>query len=409
MQLSEGRASLPERTPPAPLVAPTRRRWVVVVAVLAVLLPAALSGARLWNAITADIVVVAKERDGVAYLRPLVQLVAVTADVQSAAVAGKPVDGGRLRDAVADVSAVQARFGDRLSTSVRLQEISDRVTALGEASPTGARAFAEYSQLVDLELALVRAVGDTSTLILDPVLDSYYVMDTTLLRVPELLVNAGLIVDRATLNSTPGGASAAGTSAAAKAAAQAVAIDIATSRVQLQNDAAAADEGLRKSLAVTASRTLGSALVSRVDRLRAAIAVLAPPTAEVGVAPVAATAAQLAAARGPVRDNAVALEAGGLDQLDLLLAARQSQLESERRLVFGLLAAGAALAVGCWWVLGLRRRAENDPDDADLDDEDGPEQPEVEEEPELVEARDLLESRRLVRVGRAVSPTREKP
>jgi hypothetical protein len=242
----------------------------------------------------------------------------------------------------------------------------------------------------------VRAVADVSNLILDPDLDSYYVMDTTVLRVPSIVVTAGRLTDRAVLAESGGTGARAGT-----------ALLVATARAQVQSDAAAVDEGLRKALASTRSRSLGPGLLPQLDRLRSAVSAFAPPTADIGVEPGDRTATQDAAARGPVRDAALALEAGALDQLDLLLATRQSAGLGQRSLVFGLVGAGAAVALTCWWLSGPRRRGRLDEHDDDEDD-DGPGVEEPEQSPELVEARELLESRRLVRVGRAVSAQREK-
>ena len=50
----------------------------------------------------------------------------------------------------------------------------------------------------------MRKIADTSNLILDPTLDTYYLMDTAVLRLPNVLLFAGRSADLATLGTKPG-------------------------------------------------------------------------------------------------------------------------------------------------------------------------------------------------------------
>ena len=377
-----------------------RRRALVAICLLALLAPFGLTFAKLWGSTSDALDFARAERDGVAYLRPLVVLIADTADAQSAAIAGGQTDPARLRDAQAAVAAVDKRLGGQLSTTRRWAEVSSRIDTVATEAPGSApTAYAAYTQLVDLELALAATVGDSSNLILDPELDSYYLMDATLLRVPALLVSAGRVSDLATLNGTDP-------------------VSIEVTRAQIRSAATAMDDGLRKSFASTRSRTLGSGMLAQIDRLRVATAALAPSSQDVGTANPTRTAATERAARLQVRDAALALESAGLDQLDQLLVVRVNAQQSDRTLVLGATLGGVALALIAWWALGSRRRATADLDDLDDLGDDGPADSggsrdsgsdALEADPTLFEARDLLDAQRLVRVGRAVSARREKP
>ncbi len=58
----------------------------------------------------ADITFTDRERDGVAYLRPLVRLLSATVDAQNAAVAGRPAYGAALQTAGRDVEEIDTRL-----------------------------------------------------------------------------------------------------------------------------------------------------------------------------------------------------------------------------------------------------------------------------------------------------------
>ena len=173
------------------------RRPVPVVAVLlaALLLPYGVVAARLWIRADDDRTVALLERAGVAYIGPLTRLIGATADAQTAAVAGGRVNVARVREAIAAVNAVEDRYGTMLGTTTRWIALRDRLETDLSAPPTGVSAYRAFSPDLDLELALVARVADTSTLILDARLDSYYLMDSTVLRLPQLLVNIGRLSD----------------------------------------------------------------------------------------------------------------------------------------------------------------------------------------------------------------------
>ena len=324
---------------------PGRRRLDRVIPALVALclvLPLVGTLAALYSQTSASITFTDRERDGVTYLRPLVRLLSATVDAQSTAVAGTAVDGARLKAASHDVEAVNAQLGAVLSTTDRWGELRTRLDQLGGSGGNAQATYRAYSVVIDLELALVSRVGDTSNLILDPELDSYYVMDATLLRVPAILTDSGKV------------ASLTGLAEASRADADRLAAAVSTSLVR--SNMARIDDGLRKSFNATSSRTLASALLTPLDHLRDNITTFAPPSLEVGATPKTQDRATADLTRTAVRDAALGFETTGLTELDALLAARTAGQVGTQRAVLGSALAGLLLAAGLS-VWAARRRA----------------------------------------------------
>ncbi|MFN8058630.1 MAG: ATP-binding protein [Vicinamibacterales bacterium] len=152
-----------------------------------------------------------KEISGNRYLRPLRTLSTLVADSRS--LAARPRIGvtqraeavrlqAEVQEALAQVEAIDSTLGIALHSTGRLDVVREdwrflRARVL-DLTPRDTEAL--HSQLLDDIRALYRHVGDTSNLILDPDLDSYYVMDATLLKLPEgqaLLASAALVGQRA--------------------------------------------------------------------------------------------------------------------------------------------------------------------------------------------------------------------
>jgi hypothetical protein len=354
---------------------------------VAVLVPYGYTVAQVWGATGDDLRFTRQEQDGVAYLRPLVTLVGVTVDLQSALLRSETPDEGTVRAAIAAVDRADADLGAELGTSRRWADAKAQVEDLLGQGRTGSTSFAAATRAVDLLTALAAAVGDASNLILDPELDSYYLMDAVLLRVPGILVESGRMSDRRFL--------------ASRARVPGPAVAVAQENLRVQ--AAALDTGLRKSLAATDSSTLGPALLAQIDVLQATVNQLAPPSAALGTSSPLPSPALVRAAQARVGDAALDVGATGLDQLEVLLASRASGLEAQRRTILLVTAGGVALGVAVlWFGTGTGRR----PDRQDDDDEDAAPAPEL-PELDLLDARELLGARQLVRVGRAVAPARE--
>ena len=91
---------------------------------------------------------------------------------------------GRQADVVAaDLDALDRRLGSELETSALWASVRDGVLDAGSSPVVRTRGA----------LQLIAHAGDTSNLILDPDLDSYYLMDALVTRLPELAAQLGAI------------------------------------------------------------------------------------------------------------------------------------------------------------------------------------------------------------------------
>jgi hypothetical protein len=288
---------------------------LLVLILLALLVPYGLVAAQLWTRAGDEKRVLRSERDGAAYLGPLVQLIAATADAQTAAVAGQEVDFTPVRTAMAGVDDAEVRYGARLATATRWAALHDQLDALIESDPAGLSAYHAYGFATELEVALASRVGDSSALILDPRLDTYYLTDTVLLRLPGLLVTIGRLSDLTQLF-----AGQPTTNAELAAAAE-----------QIRRSGAAVNAGLEKSFTATTQVELSRGLVPALDAFSAAQSALVPPSPNFAYTPLTPVAVE--AARSRVRDAALALETAALAGLDGLLAQRADEAVSHQRLV----------------------------------------------------------------------------
>ncbi len=382
-----------------------RKRTLAVFGVtIGILLPfcylssAALSDASSQNS------VVSEERSGVAYVRPLTELLDSLATTQSAAVQGLSVDSTGIRAAVARVSTVDSVHGAGLGTQERWSGLKKRVMALSTQRVSGERAFAQYSSALDLTEALVSKVGDTSTLILDPALDSYHLVDASLLRIPSLIVDSGEMADLTWLGSrSSGGSPADGRVFAA--------------RDRVSTSAAALDSDLQTSFDATASTTLAPDLAGPIDRLRSVVGTFAPVTSLATLPVDLSQPAQVGRTQQQLSAAALRLDSAMLTELDALLRTRGTQVNKQHLEALGAVAVAAA-AVGwlLWAFVPSRSRSgagadgrEAPPNLAGRHRASPPSHPDAQPPDDLVDARELLPAEELTRVGRAVRPSRRGP
>ncbi len=279
----------------------------------------------------------AKERTGVAYLRPALEAMTAAAVLRvEAASPGDPgADGARtdLGSAWDALAEVHADHQGELSVDPAFDEAGAAVAALlGADAPTDALAAEAVGSLQ----GLVTSVGDGSNLILDPDLDSYYVMDTLVTKVPALLA---AVADHGVQQ-----LGATGTDEEHDAVSLAVARSTVVSLGGLVGD------GLATSYDQTASPDLEAALSGPDEALAQALAGLDAPQDAAGPAPdPTATTAALTTAG----DLAVV----GADQLDALLATRVGGLERHLATTLATVAAGLLLAgyLTAGAVVGVRR------------------------------------------------------
>jgi hypothetical protein len=382
------------------------RRLALPVLLLAVLAPLVVALVALWSRTGEDLDAVRRERAGAVAVGPIVSLIAATADAQTRAVAGGTPDQAPLRAAIAAVDAADGTVGVTLSVDRRWASLRARIGSVLASPSRGADAYTVYSQLVDLELALLVAVGDTSGLAVDPNVDTHYLADATVVRIPRLVVDAGRISDLTLLVEQR------------KAPVEPDTLAVAVAAATMRQSAAQLDEGLRKGFEDTRSRTLGPGLLGELDRLRDAVTELAPPLSAVGSAPIEQAAAT-DTSRQQLRTSALETHSAALEELSTLIDARADEVTAVRRTVAGVSGGGLALALVVLWFAAPRRR----PADVAESLTDGASAPADDAAPvgphgrgatgdddasiDLLEARELLEARQLLRVGRAVARREE--
>ncbi|MBU4337675.1 MAG: methyl-accepting chemotaxis protein, partial [Actinobacteria bacterium] len=144
---------------------PLRARLSLLVAALMV--PTVVAVWSFAGAVGANIAFSAAERDGVVVLEPALLALAATAG-------GQDVDLSALRSAVDAEPALGL----------------DELTAAAEDLVPAATDPAGRAALATALVALVTEAGNSSNLILDPDLDSFYVMDLLVVQMPKALVTA---------------------------------------------------------------------------------------------------------------------------------------------------------------------------------------------------------------------------
>jgi methyl-accepting chemotaxis protein len=100
-----------------------------------------------------------------------------------------------VSEQVAAVDAVHAHHGEVLDADGQWQSVKRTWSSLatGDAGHDAGENFAVHSELIAKVQDLTLHVGDTSNLILDPDLDSYYLMDVVVLRVPTVIEDMGVL------------------------------------------------------------------------------------------------------------------------------------------------------------------------------------------------------------------------
>ncbi len=248
-----------------------------------------------------------RERVGVRYLGSLLDVSLHAMDARDRVANGTDPAAARVDDAVAALNAVDASAGATLGVSDTWREVRNslRIAATGGALST-------WNTAVDGILALISKVSDTSNLTLDPDLDSYYVMDALVFRLPVVL--------DLMLRGTDSALAATGGKVVTS---RAVLVDLAVDAAQAAPNMAALSDGMGKAIGATANDSLKGqhepvkqlvALSHSIgDGLRQAAAAGVPVTIDPGVL---ADATQRVTAMMhtlvPVLDDLLATRAAGL-------------------------------------------------------------------------------------------------
>lgn len=166
-------------------------------------------GYLLFSEINEKIEFAAQEIKGNAYLRVLWAVrmqVAVHSTPRGELIIdawqGGPAPGTGPAADLQELTRIERTLGPRLKTARQFAEVraASQAWKSGGARRSSAENAALFARLVKALDALNTQVGNTSNLILDPDLDSYYVMDAILLKLPEaqnLLVHTRSSITRA--------------------------------------------------------------------------------------------------------------------------------------------------------------------------------------------------------------------
>src|SRR4051794_14274820 len=288
----------------------------------------------------------AKERVGVTAIRPLGELLARLAPARAQAVRAAAGDQSAAQGADARAAEVRQAAGavDRalhgpaasLALAAKWQPLRRRIdAALAAKGGTPAAVSARWAALTSGTEALIVEAGNDSNLILDPDLDSFYVMDAMVTKTPDVLDALARASDLEVLAlAKPGDALQRR-------------IDTALTQGRGDGDVAALQTGLKTSYGTTADTRLRGDLTG--------------PAAGLAGATAAAGRDLTAFARDGVRPSPAKLDApiaraGALQRdlagpLDRLLAARVARLAAARRNV--LVATAIAILIAVYLFVAL--------------------------------------------------------
>jgi hypothetical protein len=316
---------------------------VVVICVLTVAALFAAVARQSWNATVASAEVVRLESNGAAMLHPMITLLTELVTAQSAAVRGEAVNQESVHNALAELQEPDALYGSDLLTTQRLSDLAVQIDAAFAAADTGRPAYQQYSSIVDLAVDLIGVIGDTSHLVHDPDLDSYYLMDAAIIRLPRAMVYAGRAADLVALAGVSGVLTGED------------AVRAAVARFNVSSDAERVSTGLTTSVDFTARSQLGTNIVERLDTFRAAADAFAPPTMLHELA-TTVEAGEMAGNASRVFAAAQSLAHLLLSELEALLAVRADGLGARQRFVATASVAGAVVGIVMLGLLVLPRR-----------------------------------------------------
>jgi methyl-accepting chemotaxis protein len=170
----------------------------MLVAGLFFCVPIALLAYFLVNNIREQVHFSAKERSGVGYAVALEGVLQGVLESRNA-VAGGEAPSVSPEKALAELEKVEEIFGRELATGERFQGLKAKLGETVRAHGTTVQAFGGHTALADDLLDMTVLVADNSNLTLDPDIDSYYLMDSVITKLPplaETISRAALIASR---------------------------------------------------------------------------------------------------------------------------------------------------------------------------------------------------------------------
>jgi len=305
-----------------------------------------------WQSVGEQSDFAAQERNGVRYIQALEPLEIALTNAEAAAVNGGAAAPEPLARAVDAVALVDNELRDQLGTQDRWTGLRAKIASLPTGG-SGAAVIAGYSGANDLLLALMDKVRNTSKLIRDPAADTYYLEDGAAQELPEGIVAAAQYTDLLV--------SVAKQSAAEQAKAL---VDINSARSDLVSNAHDLSDDVRLAVEGTGSRSLGGALLKKLDRFNQSIDSLVPLMSTVLAGKGSIEVAKVVRARDEMQTAGADLSAALLTQIDGALSSRLSSLSQRRLLAIATLVVPVLLAIATLGVpmllalgpIGRRRR-----------------------------------------------------
>jgi methyl-accepting chemotaxis protein len=279
--------------------------------------------------------VASSERVGVRYLTPTMALLNNLGADRVAAAQGRDAPFDLAHDVDA-MDGADRRDGGRLQATALWKQARAQVIALPRLGATTAldrsSAVTTYDDAMRSVMAVITRAGDISNLILDPDLDSYYVMDAWMLRVPTVIAAGSSTASLIALRSASTDAQAFTENLAIAAAnaednAKAIATDLAT-----------ADSHTADTSVLTTAVAAGGVLATSASQLA-------------GDARAALGGAHLGVSDAAVSTASAALQPKLGVALDSLLQQRFDHLHAAEYRAFG--EAGAALLLAGWLFVGV--------------------------------------------------------
>ncbi len=292
----------------------------------------------------------AKERLGVRHAQAALPLLQAAQDLRLQAVlsaaAGTAAPGwapaqAAWQAALQQQAVVEAELGPALGTATVHAALQAAAADVGWQAGQADAVMARHTALVDAVLALIGHATDGSNLTLDPDIDSYYVMDAALFRLPAMLEMAQRLRGAAVLASQTG---------SAWPAQQRTALEAAAVHAHHADNLKA---GLDKALAASPELAEPLRTADWLGPVQALVAstrqqVLAGAEAGADLAPTAAGQAVLA--------TQLQANLGLLQTLDQLLATRVAGLERQRAATLATVVVSLSLAAYLFYAFFLVTR-----------------------------------------------------
>ena len=163
---------------------PLKAAWISVM----FLIPLSTMMWFLWSAANEQIVTARSELQGLDYVNRVTDLISAAQEQRRAAIA-KAADladtQSKVAAAFSQVQAVEKELGKAFSSSAGFAAMEKAYRALPAASANPDETYAQYTAFIDANLDLLSRVADGSQLSLDPELETYHLMNLSVVLGPQ--------------------------------------------------------------------------------------------------------------------------------------------------------------------------------------------------------------------------------